>query len=358
MSLRWKPDWLEVRQRYMKWWKHEGLVLQVQAPADRPMENLERPVPPATLEQCWLDPVYRIKKAEYDLSRLFLGGDNIPFLELHLGPGNLATFLGSEPGYMPDTIWFEPCMSDIETAPPLRFDPANRHFQSQLALLREGMRINNGRFLVAVPDLIENIDTLASLRGPQELMIDMLEQPDVIKQRLAEVNQVYVQAFDAIHQVVKDDLGGNVFSMFCIWGPGKTAKVQCDASAMISTGMFAEFVIPALRQQCQWLDWSMFHLDGTQCLQHLDHLLAIDELDAIQWTPQAGTEPNGSSTWYPVYRKILEGGKSVQAMIIDAQYVLPLLENVGAKGMFIIAKADSEQEALELLAATEKYRRS
>lgn len=356
MSLLWKPDWPEVRQRYARWWKHQGLVLQVQAPAERPIENLEPPVPPATPQQCWLDPIYRAKKAEYDLSRTFLGGDNVPFLELYLGPGNLATFLGSEPGYMPDTVWFEPCMTDLESAPPLRFDEANRNFQEQLAILREGLRIGKGRSLAAMPDLIENIDTLASLRGPQELMIDMLEQPQAVKRRLKEVNQVYFQAFDAIHKLIRDDLGGNAFSMFRIWGPGKTAKVQCDASAMISSDMFAEFVVPPLREQCQWLDYAMYHLDGTQCLQHLDHLLAMEELDAIQWTPQAGTAPNGSATWYPVYRKILDGGKSVQAMIIDAKYVLPLLEHVGGKGMFIIALAESESEARELLAAVEKYR--
>lgn len=356
MMLKWKPDWPQVRQRHIQWWKHQGLVLQVIAPADKPVEKLEPPVPPATLEQCWLDPVYRVKKAEYELAHAFLGGDNVPFLELHLGPGNLATFLGSEPGYMPDTIWFDPCMNDLESAPPLRFDASNRHFQSQLALLREGQRISDGRFLTAVPDLIENIDTLASLRGPQELMIDMIEQPDVVKRRLAEVNQVWFDAFDAIHPFVRDDLGGNAFSMFRIWGPGKTAKVQCDASAMISPEMFGEFVIPPLREQCQWLDWSMFHLDGTQCLQHLDQLLAIEALDAIQWTPQAGTEPNGSKAWHPVYRKILDGGKSVQAMIIDAKYVLPLLDAVGGRGMFIIALADNEREAGELLAAAERHR--
>ena len=40
--------------------------------------------------------------------------------------------------------------------------------------------------------------------------------------------------------------------------------------------------MPALSEQCQWLDNSMFHLDGSQCIVHLDALLEIDALDAIE----------------------------------------------------------------------------
>ena len=40
------------------------------------------------------------------------------------------------------------------------------------------------------------------------------------------------------------------------------------------------------REQCRWLDHSLYHLDGTQALHQLPALLAIEELDAIEWTPQ------------------------------------------------------------------------
>ena len=43
--------------------------------------------------------------------------------------------------------------------------------------------------------------------------------------------------------------GGVVFGAFRIWGPGKTAKVQCDASAMFSPAMFEQFVVPALTEE-------------------------------------------------------------------------------------------------------------
>ena len=44
--------------------------------------------------------------------------------------------------------------------------------------------------------------------------------------------------------------------------------------------MFRRFVVPALTEQCEWLDNSMYHLDGTQCIDKLDPLLAIEALAA------------------------------------------------------------------------------
>ena len=117
-----------------------------------------------------------------------------------------------------------------------------------------------------------------------------------------------------IYDLIKDEWGGNVYTAFSIWGPGRTGKVQCDASAMFSTRVFERLVAPALGEQCRWLDYSLYHLDGTQAMHHVDHLLAIDALNAIEWTPQAGIEGGGSPRWYDLYRRILAGGKGVQAV--------------------------------------------
>ena len=82
--------------------------------------------------------------------------------------------------------------------------------------------------------------------------------------------------------------------------------MQCDASAMFSSAMFDDFVVPALTEQCRWLDYSLYHLDGTQAMHHLDSLLAIEALDAIEWTPQAGIESGGHPRWYPLYKRIID----------------------------------------------------
>jgi 5-methyltetrahydrofolate--homocysteine methyltransferase len=125
---------------------------------------------------------------------------------------------------------------------------------------------------------------------------------------------------------------------------------------MLSPYLFDTFVVPALTEQCQWLDHSLYHLDGTQAMIHLDSLLGIDALNAIEWTPQAGIETGGHPRWHTLYRKILNAGKSIQAVGVHKDEVLPLLDAIGGKGVYIITRCDSITEAEEMLAALEVYR--
>ncbi len=348
----WQENWTQTRERFAAWWHGKGLLLSIEAPADQPHEPIAEPEKPALLEQTWLDPVYRVRKAEFDLSRTFFGGEAFPYFDAHLGPGNLATFLGSEPRFAEDTVWYEPCTDCLDG--PLQFTPDNVWFQRQLVILQEGIRVSDGRFLVGMPDLIENMDTLASLRGSIPLMMDLINCPDVVAHKINEINHCYFDVFTRFYDVIRDEWDGNAFSAFKIWGPGKTAKLQCDASAMFSPQMFADLVVPALTEQCQWLDYSLYHLDGTQALKHLDQLLAIEPLNAIEWTPQAGIETGGSPRWYDLYRKILQAGKSVEAILVEPHEIIPLLDAVGPKGLLITATATSERQARDIVAQVER----
>jgi len=98
-----------------------------------------------------------------------------------------------------------------------------------------------------------------------------------------------------------------------------------------------------------------FAFRGGGC-SHLDLRLDIEP-----WTPSSGRRipwvPTGSSPeWYPMYRKILEAGKSVQAIQVTPEEVLPLLDAVGGKGMYITAPLHDEAHAEQLAKAVEPYR--
>jgi len=123
--------------------------------------------------------------------------------------------------------------------------------------------------------------------------------------------------------------------------------VQCDSSAMFSPRMYKRFVVPALTAHCAWLDYSLYHLDGTQAMIHLDSLLAIEPLDAIEWTPQAGIETGGHKRWYELYRRILAGGKSVQVVNVELDEIVPLLDAIGPKGVYLLIQFKDEREAEE-----------
>ncbi|MFN3682834.1 MAG: hypothetical protein ACK41F_02745 [Fimbriimonadaceae bacterium] len=346
----WHKDWTAAKRRLADWWSRKGVCLQVLAAKAEPWEDAPDPGEPGSLERAYLDAEYRSAREHWFRSRTWHGAQTVPVANLDLGPGSLGTMLGSEPEFTPETVWYRPCIADPDSYPPIRFDPSQRWFLKHRELLQATVDRAQGRYYAGMPDLIENIDTLAQLRGNEELMMDLIERPDWVERRLWEINEAYFQAFDSLYEVIRDEEGGNAFCAFCLWGPGKTAKVQCDESAMFSEAMFRRFVVPPLRAQCEWLDYSMFHLDGTHCMKHLDALLEIEALDAIEWTPEPTVPGGGDPCWYDLYRRILSAGKSVQVLAPKPEEVGPLLDAIGTDGvMLLVWGTEEDAERLERL---------
>ncbi len=357
----WKSNWEETRRRFIKWWNRDGLLIGMWGAPEIGRvvhEPVAAPVRPATLEERYCNAAFRAADNHFHLSRSVFPLDVLPTATVDIGPGSLAAFLGSQPGFAEDTVWYHQCFEEElnpETLPPLRFEASNHWWQIVEAIVRRSVEMARGKYLVGCPDLIENMDILSSLRGAQTLCIDMLERPEWIEQKIREINDVWFDAYQRIYDFIKLEDGSSAFGAFYIWGPGKVAKVQCDTSAMFSPRMYRRFVVPSLTRQCQWLDHSLYHLDGTQAIQHLDALLEIEPLDAIEWTSQAGIETGGNQRWHEMYRRIVSAGKSVQIVNVEPREVVPLLDAVGNKGVYMLIQFKDEREAEQVLKLAEGY---
>ena len=350
-DIAWKDNWEASKQRFVNWWRHEGMLIGMYGDLNTGHcvhEAVAKPMRPSSLRECYCNAEYRAAENHYRLSCCAFPLDILPLATTNLGPGSLALLLGAEPDFAQDTVWYRAVLEanvDVEQLPPLRFDPENAWWRSTSEIVGRCADAARGKYLVACPDLIENLDVLASLRGAETLLLDMLERPEWVEQKVWEINNAWFAAYERIYELIKLADGSSSFGPFRIWGPGKVAKLQCDASALFSPSMFQHFVVPALTAQCDWLDHSLYHLDGTQALGHLDLLLAIEPLDAIEWTPQAGIEPGGNRRWHDLYRRILAAGKSVQVLDVEPQQVLPLLDAIGTKGVYLMVNCPGEREA-------------
>ena len=349
-----KPDWDLSKKRFEAWWHGEcadRVLLQVHAPkkdvsgASPPPGAPPAPEPPATLEEQRLNADHRIAAFEHQMARTYYGGDAFPYLDTHIGPGTMSLYLGATPTFMPDTVWYGKCIDDITTAPVPEFDETNRFWQATLDLVRKGVERLKGRAMVSFPDLIEGLDTISSLVGNDELLFYLIDAPEHVHRFQNDLVDRYFDYYDRLYEIIKDPEGGSCFSAFATWGPGKTAKVQCDFSAMIGPRMYEEFVVPYLARQCARLDYSVFHLDGPCCLQHLDLLCSIKELNAIQWTPGAGQPCACDERYIPLYSKIRAAGKSCMIRGGNPDQARKLVEELGPEGLDICIGVGSQDEA-------------
>lgn len=351
----WKSNWEDTKKRFNKWWNREGVMLGMWGAPNEGRslhESVVEPTRPATMEERYCNARYRAEYNHWLLSRSSFPADVLPMASTDIGPGSLSLFCGSKPGLEENTVWFFPCIEEVEnpeSLPPIVFDENNSWWKITDAIMKSCAAKAQGKYVVGCPDLMENIDILASLRGAQTLLIDMLERPEWVEAKVREINQVFFETYSRIQKTIMLPDGSASYGAFYLWGPGRVAKVQCDASAMFSTDMYRQFVLPALSEQCDWLDHSLYHLDGTQAVHHVDALLEIKGLDAIEWTPQAGIETGGHKRWYPLYKKILEGGKSVQVVNVEHDEIRPLLDAIGRDGVYILTNIRSEDEGKRLM---------
>ncbi len=351
----WKQNWDETKQHYLDWWQQKGIVLSMWEHLEKdgaPYEFVPDPPKAKDVKQFWFDPKWRAHNLHYQLSKSSFKADILPVANTHLGPGSLGAILGAELDGGEDTIWIK---EDPNFAGEIQFDRNNPYWKLHLDLLQECKKLAGERYFVGCPDLVEGLDVLASLKGTQETLMDMMLQPEVLDVQLQKVNDIYFQVFDEIYDIINVD-GEMAYCYFSIWAPGKVAKLQSDISIMFSEDDYRRFVQPYIREQAQKLDFSLYHLDGVDAQRHLDAILEIDELNAIQWTPGVGEPQGGDPRWYDLYKKILAGGKSIMANWVTLEELEPLIDNIGNQGLHINVDFKSEREIDEALKILDKYR--
>jgi hypothetical protein len=311
-ALLYRPDIDAVRRRLTTWWHGGDLgrpVLLLTAPRAEPLEKIPAlPEPPGWVTgYSTSNFAYRVNLAARNCVNCEYLGENVPQVAPDLAPNCLALYLGCTGVETPGTVWCEPCMTGPDDA-RFAYDRENFYWDFTLRLTREMLRLGRGKFLLQFPDLIEGLDTLAAMRGTQEMLCDLIERPEWVHASLRRITDLYFRYYDVLYDLMRDEIGG---SHYWMWAPGRMAKFQCDCSAMISPNMFGEFMAPILREMCERVSYSMYHWDGPDAIPHHDHLLAIPALKMIQWTAGAGAEPAQDKRWWPLYHKTFDAGKKI-----------------------------------------------
>ncbi|MDR0495804.1 MAG: hypothetical protein LBG95_09300 [Treponema sp.] len=345
----------EIKKKYNAFWAHdydERAVLHIEVPS--PAAYTE---PPEDVTARYEDISYRIESFIRYMNNTRYCAEGIPFTQAYFGPGVLAAMLGSDYTYYPETVWFgeKPLVKDWRDMDSVSLSPENRMYRMVLEMNRRLCGESKGSFSIAMTDLGGNLDILASLRGTEQLLMDLVEAPQEVEKALAKIDALWESAFSQFHSVMEASVYG-MTSWIPIWCPKTWYPLQCDFSAMISPDHFERFVMPSLIRASNFLAHSIYHLDGPGELPHLDLLLSIDRLDGIQWVPGAGKPNNADDCWFPLYEKIQSKGKCLVIYAGNsAGEALHLLKHLSHKGLFIHCNLKSAEEADEVIRKAKEY---
>ena len=353
----WKQNLEETKQHYINWWNHKGIVLNMWEHFQQgvtPHADIPEPRPYKDLNQRWFDPEWRAEYLDWYVAHSSLKADILPVANTQLGPGSLAAILGGVFEDGEDTIWIHPNPNYTDD---IVFDPQHPNWLLHKELLRACKEKAQGHYYVGMPDLMEGLDVLAALKGTDQVLLDTVMYPERLEHQMQQINDIYFQVFDELYDIIREG-DEMAFCYFSSWAPGKMSKLQSDISTMISVDDYRRFVQPFIREQCQRIDYTLYHLDGVGAIHHLDALLEIQELNAIQWTPGVGEPQGGSPKWYDLYKKILASGKSIMACWVTLDELRPLLDNIGGDGIHVEMDFHNEQEVEQALHIIEEYEHS
>jgi len=346
-----KQDWEQAQQRMMAWWEGEVIdrvCLQVTAPLAEASEAEPADIPtPDDLYDWWTDIDCVIERTANQIQRTFWGGEAFPLFSPNLGPDVFGAFFGAEIRFLDrSTSWVQPIINDWQSASQLKLQDDSPWWQRQLELLRQAKTCGDGKWITGIPDTHSGADALAALRGRNDLCLDLYDHPQEVKAAMSRMVEAVVQVYEVYYDIVEAQKYGSSSGWLPAWWPGRANVVQCDYIALVSQEMVEEFFLESIIAEAQWLDRAIFHLDGPDAIRHLDLLLTVPEIQAIQWVPGAGALP--MTKWIPLLKRIQGAGKSLHLSVWPHE-VRTLVEELKAEGLMLNTWVSCEAEARDLL---------
>lgn len=346
------PNWEKAKKHFEAFWNmdyEERCSLSIRVPKSQWTEW--KPSRTYTLEERYTDPDYINEITRYYSDNTEHYCEGFASHMLYFGTGGHCEYFGAQPNYADGTIWFTPFLNEPD-ASAMNFDAAGQErFKKHLTIARRLTELAKDDYCISMPDNCGLMDALAEIRGNENLLIDMLDEPEFIHEAQGKIFEVWKETQKKFRSTLAENNGGgSSIGWMQLWCPGSTVQLQCDFSVMVSPSAFEEFALPELIRSSEVFDHCVYHLDGIEQIRHLDMILSVKGISAIQWTPVAA-QPKTSEN-IEVLQKIQKAGKGL-VLFPDAAEVPFLLENLSSKGLHMMigdVKNREEAEELEKLA--------
>jgi hypothetical protein len=341
VEIRLNQDWERAQKRLEAFWERQIL--------DRPcipvyVEPGSTAPDVPDLERYYTDAeTYFAIEQQHYLRRGFLGE---AFPVLYTSWRVLPTLLGARHEYQGGTIWYRPVAGSLDEVDLSSFSLEHPVVRAMETFLEGCARLGKGECFIGYPPLA-NPDEPAILCGFSQYCMDLADDPGKALRLESRITEIWKQLFDRFTDAVNRHMPGSC-SWLPAWHPGRAALIEFDLGGMIGSGHFKRF-LPYLLARAEHADRAIYHLDGPGALVHLDTILGLAQIDAVQWEPGAGG--GDLSDWIPVMRRIQNAGKGLYAggsgvSVGEARFLLHELE---PEGLILPVKVASRNEGERFL---------
>ena len=358
MELEFKQDFELARANWLNFWQNDTISRPLIA-ATIPKEGyapIEKPRP----EQSRFDDCDKVidQLLGWAESHEFLA-EAMPFYSIYFAADHFAALLGAELLFHPDNPlvgWVEAYVKDWDDT-ELRFKPEGQWWAKTVERIRAFRKRCDGKLLIAGPPLGSGLDCLSAIRGPENLLMDLVTVPEKVKGALEQLSIAFEEIVGALSKELAIEQYGDIARHQMYTPSGKVHICQCDFSCMISPEMFQEFQVPCLKKEAALTSITEYHLDGPDAIRHLEAICQIEGIDIIQWQPGAGEALE--KDWSDLYRRIGSLGigqvlgQSELGLISDYEFIKKMWKELPGNKLFFVVEASSRKQVDALICELE-----
>ena len=328
----------ECRLRHRAFWENSSTgVPLVYAVSDKPGFT-QAPWKSSLPRKEWdLLPDWHLNQIDNFLEGTCFFGDAMPMASLMVGLDitNTAVLAGGDYDYSSTGhfIDFKAGSFDLEQPVP-NFTPDHPLAVSLKHCYETIIPHVRDRAFVNTPMTLDALSSLYGLRGSRTFLLDLVQNKDLVKQRVKEMTAAYLAFYDYFYDFLVQNGYGESGSWYQVLCEGKFESVRCDFSVMLSQEMFCEFVVPELIQVCDHTNHSLFNMCSVRHARFIYDLAAISSLDGIFWNPEPYLE--GIRDYLPELEKIKNQGMLLEIVCHRVEDAVLAARSLGPNGLYLL----------------------
>lgn len=307
---------------------------------------------PQQKQDRWFDVDYQVDAFASSIEGRTFHGETFPVFWPNLGPDVYAAFYGARLHFGEVTSWSEPVVRSWDDLPSLMLDWTNEYLTKLDQITLAALERCPGQFLVGYTDLHPGLDCAAAWRDPQQLCLDMVDEPDQVKTLAKLAIADFETIYDHFDSMLKAR-GQLSVSWMGIPSHGRMHIPSCDFSALISPAFFQEFGLPILQREVKTMTHNVFHVDGPGVAKHLDAILSVPEIHALQWVQGVG-DLQPIMQWVPFIKQLQARGIPL-IVDLDRSELAQFIDAMDPRGLFVWVSAADEEEELALLKLVRRW---
>jgi len=245
----------------------------------------------------------------------------------------LPAMLGCPLRVLPENVMGEEQLLSWDKALRVRLDHGNPWFAKYLEFAQFLVAESNGRFPVSHSPEIGPTDLHAMLRGHNQSILDLKEEPEKSAEILWQMGNIFVEITQELWKRVPLFHGGYFDAQYSLWSPGPIIRVQEDATAVYSPQLYRKLVQPVDRMLAGQFANSFIHLHSTSMFL-LEAFLEIQEIQCFEINNDVCGPP--LEKMVPYFQRVQKARRPllIRGSFTPAELSL-LMDSLESRGLFL-----------------------